>query len=156
MTTDLPTFALFLAALLFGTVAGAGLYQLVAVMPGWFSSPPVSFSGIGGKRDRTFWIPLQSAALLSLVLAVITNWGIPERRTALLVAAGANVLVWIATGVYFVPEILKFTKMPKDAPATPDVAARGRRWLKLQWGRIVLLVIGQAGILLALSSRGPS
>ena len=155
MTMDLPTFSLFLAALLFGTVAGAGLYQLVAVMPEWFSSPPASFSAIGGKRDRTFWIPLQSAALLSLVFAVITNWGIPERRTSLLVAAGANVLVWIATGVYFVPEILKFMKMPKDAQATPELVARGRRWLKLQWGRIVLLVVGQAGILLALSSRGP-
>jgi hypothetical protein len=156
MTMDVATVALFLAALLFGTAAGAGLYQLIAVMPTWFSSPPASFSAIGGKRDRTFWIPLQSAALLSLVFAVITNWGIPERKTPLLLAAGANVLVWIATGVYFVPEILKFTKMPKDAPSTPELAARGRRWLRLQWGRIVLLLVGQAGILLALSSRGSS
>jgi hypothetical protein len=155
MTTNPATFALFLTALLFGTVAGAGLYQRIAVMPGWFASPPASFSAIGGKRDRTFWIPLQSAALLSLVFAVVMNWGIAERRTPLLVAAGANLLVWIATGVYFVPEILRFTKIPKDAPSTPGLVARGRRWLRFQWGRILLLVVGQAGILLALSYGGP-
>jgi hypothetical protein len=56
------------------------------------------------------------------------------------------------TGAYFLPEILKFTKMPKDAPATLDLVARGRRWLRLQWGRILLLVVGQVGLLLALAS----
>jgi dihydrofolate reductase len=46
--------------------------------------------------------------------------------------------------VYFVPEILRFLKMPKDAPSKPVLVARGRRWLTLQWGRIVLLIVGRS------------
>jgi hypothetical protein len=152
---DTATFSVFLLALFLGTVTGAGLYQLIAVMPTWFSSPPASFSGIGGKRDRAFWIPLQTLTLLALAFALVMNWGIPERKSPLLLTLGCNVLVWIATGVYFVPEILRFMKMPKDAPSTPELVARGRRWLSLQWGRVVLLVVGQVGALLALASSLP-
>jgi hypothetical protein len=145
------TFSLVLLGLLMGTVTGAGLYQVIAVMPAWFSSPPTSFAGIAGKRDKAFWIPLQTLALLSLVFALVANWAIPERKGPLLVTLGCNLLVWIATGVYFVPEVLRFTKMPKDGPATPELRARGLRWLRLQWGRIVLVAAGQIGVLLALA-----
>lgn len=143
---------MFLLALLLGTVTGAGLYQLIAVMPAWFSSPPASFSAIGGKRDRAFWIPLQTLTLLALAFALYLDWGIPERRSPLLLTLGCNVLVRIATGVYFVPEILRFTKMPKNAPSTAELVARGRRWLGMQWGWILLLVVGQVGALLALAA----
>jgi hypothetical protein len=148
---DKSKFSLVLLGLLMGTVTGAGLYQLIAVMPTWFSSPPASFAGIGGKRDRTFWIPLQTLAMLGLAFALVANWAIPERKGPLLVTLACNVLVWIATGVYFVPEVLRFMKMPKDGPATPELRARGQRWLRLQWGRIVLLAAGQVGVLLALA-----
>jgi hypothetical protein len=63
----------FLLALFLGTVSGAGLYQLIAVMPTWFASPRTSFSGIGGKRDRAFWIPLQTTTLLMLAFALVAN-----------------------------------------------------------------------------------
>ena len=149
------TFSLVLLGLLMGTVAGAGLYQLVAVMPGWFASPPASFAGIGGKRDRSFWIPLQSLTMLALAFALVVNWGIAQRKGPLLGTLACNALLWIATGVYFVPEILRFTKMPKDSPATEELRARGRRWLRLQWGRIALLVAGQVGVLLALAGAAP-
>jgi hypothetical protein len=149
------TFSLVLLGMLMGTVAGAGLYQLITVMPTWFASPPASFAGIGAKRDRMFWIPLQTLNMLALLFALVMNWGIPGRRSPLLVTLGANVLVWIATGVYFVPEILKFTKMAKDRDArpTPDLSSRGRQWLRLQWGRIALLVLAQVFILFALAAN---
>ena len=148
---DGSTLSLVLLGLLMGTVAGAGLYQMIAVMPSWFASPPASFAAIGGKRDRLFWIPLQTLTMLALAYALVANWGIPERKGPLLVTLGCNALVWTATGVYFVPEILRFMKMPKDSPANEVLRARGRRWLRLQWGRIGLLVAAQAGVLLALA-----
>jgi hypothetical protein len=147
----MSTFFLILLGLLMGTVSGAALYQLIAVMPGWFAALPASLSAIGGKVDRGFWIPLQTSALLAMVVALVLNWGHTDRRSPLLFAFACNVIVWIATGAYFVREILWFAKFPKDAPATPELRARGRRWLSLQWIRIVLLIAGQVGILLALT-----
>jgi hypothetical protein len=70
------------------------------------------------------------------------------RRRLLTVALGLHAGTWAATAAYFVPELLRLGD--KDSViAIAESTRRGRRWLRLNWGRH--LVLGAAWLLTALA-----
>jgi hypothetical protein len=148
------TASLVFTGLALSVGTGAGLYQQVFEMPLWFAEPPASFARIaaGGADARAFWIPVQAAAVLGLVASLLLNWG-SRRRRALLAAAVAGLIAGaLATGVYYLPEVLAFAAMPPDGPPSPELTARGHQWLALNWVRQGLAVAIQGLVLVALGT----
>ncbi|QSQ26861.1 DUF1772 domain-containing protein [Pyxidicoccus parkwayensis] len=137
-------YILLLCSLLFGLVLGAGISQSLFVMPAWFESPPSSLALISSQTAKSvaFWMPLQSALLGTLVAALVFNWRSPERRKLLVGALGVYVVMWIVSGVFFVPEITSLAAAASEGPYDASLAARGQRWLQLSWSRHALLAVG--------------
>ena len=109
-----------------------GLYQRIFQMPKWFANPPSSFELIRkqSKTARAFWLPLSALLMVSLIGALILNWQSTNSRTHLFGALACFGLTGALSGIYFVREIIAFTKIPVDAPQTPELLRRTRLWLR--------------------------
>lgn len=142
---DVSTWSLIVGCFCLSVIAGAGVFQALFVMPAYFASPPGSLSAMQNDRSFVFWIPLQLVTLLSLVVALVSSEG--DRRAAIWVSFACYVVCWVITGVFFIPGVVAFNRVDPAGPPSPELAARGRRWLQRSWGRHVLTV-GAAGALL--------
>jgi hypothetical protein len=146
--------ALGASNVLLGTAVGAGVNQSLFVMPDWFTSPPESLATAqAGHPFRSFWIPLRAGCALALGGALALNRGHRQRRNLLAVALGLYAGTWVATAAYFAPEVLRLGD--KDSViAISESTRRGQRWLRLTWGRH--LVMAGAWLLTAIAlSRRP-
>jgi hypothetical protein len=145
--------ALEASNVLLGTAVGAGVNQSIFMMPGWFTSPPDSLAP--ARHDRRFgkfWIPLQAGCALALGGALALNRHHRRRRRLLALALGLYAGTWASTAAYFAPEVSRLGD-EDSVMAIAESTRRGRRWLRLTWGRH--LALGAAWLLtaLALSQR---
>ena len=117
-----------------------GTYQRIFEMPKWFKNPPVSFELIRkqSKKARIFWIPLSALFMTSICLSLILNWQLPEVRNYLIASISCFALTGILSGIYFVKEVIAFSKIPVDVPATPELLGRIKFWLRWTTVRDVL------------------
>lgn len=116
---------LLIATILMWIAVFVGLYQRIFVMPKWFLNPPSSFELIRrqSKKARIFWIPLSAAFMVSACIALVLNWQFADTRNHII---GALICFGITglSGLYFVKEILSFTKIPKDSAPAPELLKR--------------------------------
>ena len=151
-----PVYVTVAAALVLAAILSAGIYTAAVVVPSWFASPPASFARIRDDGPGTRLIMVGQLALLVLLCASLAlNWRSRSRRNHLLAALGCYLLVWIVSGVYFVPELFAFINTPADAPFTGELAARTGRWAALNWVR-ALLFVGSEALLLRTLALPPS
>jgi hypothetical protein len=131
---------LFLAMILVWIAVIARTYQRIFEMPKWFANPPASFDLVRkqGKKARTFWIPLSVLFMISVCTALILNWQSINARIHIIGAIVCFGLTGALNGIYFVKEVIAFTKIPSDAPQTPDLLRRVRLWLRWTIVRDVL------------------
>jgi hypothetical protein len=142
---------LLIASVLTWIAVIVGLYQRIFLMPKWFENPPSSFELIRkqSRSARLFWIPLSALIMISLITALILNWenyGVRIHIFGSLVCFG---LTGALSGIYFVKEVLNFSKMPVDAPQTPDLIRRTKFWLKLTMVRDVLQILAAGFVTIA-------
>jgi hypothetical protein len=135
---------LLIAMILMWIAVIVGIYQRIFEMPKWFSNPPASFELIRGqsKKARTFWIPLSIVTIISICAAAVLYWKDFDLRIHILGALGCFVLTGILSAGFFVKEIIAFTKMPPDAPSTPELLHRTKFWLKWTTIRDILQLFG--------------
>lgn len=142
------------AAIVFAVVIFiAGSYERIYRIPKWFQNPPQSFGLIAPqtKRSSRFWIPVQLLFTISFIVTLITNWKLPEVRPYLILSLVCFLTVGASSGVFFVKEILIFSKMPATTPATPQLRLRANRWLKWTTTRNVLQFISLVLLLIVLN-----
>jgi hypothetical protein len=142
---------LLIATVLSWIAVIAGLYQRVFAMPKWFASPPASFELIRrqSKKARIFWIPLSILYIFSLVIAWFLNDHSQDARIHIIGAIICFALTGILSALYFVPEILSFIKIPTDAPQTPQLLKRIKRWLRWTTGRDILQILSALFVTIA-------
>lgn len=131
---------LLIAMILIWIAVFTGLYQRIFEMPKWFTNPPASFDLIRrqSKKARTFWITLSALFMISVCTALIFNWQYPDTRNHIIGAIVCFGLTGALSGIYFVREIIAFTKIPATAPQTPELLHRTRFWLRWTTVRDVL------------------
>jgi hypothetical protein len=109
---------------------GGGLYESCVLIPLWSKSPPSSFSiiqpGTGVPLQR-FWIPVHVAITLFIIVALVMTWGEPTVRRLLLVALVSYIVMRVWSGLFFIPEMLAFQKVPLDEAPWDGVAGQRRR-----------------------------
>jgi len=71
-------------------------------------------------------------------------------RRLLLVALGSYFVMRVWSGLFFIPEMLAFQKVPLDSTPTAELSARVSRWTLWTWFREPLDIISCLFSLLAL------
>src|SRR5688572_21517571 len=110
---------------------GGGLYERLVLIPLWSVSPPSSFAVIQpgtGVPLQNFWIPVHIAITVCVLLALFLNWKEPKVRRMLLIGFVSYIVMRVWSGLYFIPEMLAFQKIPLDSPASPELSARVASW----------------------------
>src|SRR5438874_958612 len=139
---------LWLFVILFGIEIGAGLLELVVLVPRSAASPPESvwrlhelnqqfpeFATDAGGRFWIFTTPLLGLLAIVLLAACFTTSG--AHRSWILASTIVTIAVVVATLVYFVPSIIAFSGSPRDVNGA-QIAAMAHRWVALTWVRFFL------------------
>jgi hypothetical protein len=153
MKAIVASWSLILLCFSMAAALGGGLYESLVLMPLWSKSPPASFAliqpGTGVPLQR-FWIPVHAAITLCLIAALVLTWGEPSVRYLLLLALAAYLVMRVWSGLFFIPKMLAFQKVPLDAGPSAALSTRVARWTYWTWFREPLDIIALLCALLAL------
>jgi hypothetical protein len=155
MKSLLSQWSLILLCFSMATAMGGGIYEHIILTPMWSKSPPSSFSLIhptNGVPLQRFWIPVHVAITISIILSLVLIWKNVPVRNLLLVALVSYIIMRVWSGLYFIPEMLAFQKIPLDSDPSAELAARVSRWTFWTLLRAPLDIISFLFSLLALSS----
>lgn|SRR5690606_33729280 len=151
----LSKWSLILLCFSFAAALGGGLYEHIVLAPIWSKSPPSSFSIIQpdtGVPLQRFWIPVHAAITLFVLSSLVLTWRDTIVRRFLLVALASYVVMRAWSGLYFIPEMLDFQKVPVDSAPSAELSARVSRWTFWSWFREPLDIVSFLFSLFALRS----
>ena len=132
---------------------GGGLFESIVLAPLWSRSPPASFAIIqpgAGVPLQRFWIPVHTVITLAFIAALVTAWRERAVRRLLLIGLASYIVMRVWSGLYFIPEMLAFQKVPLDSAPSAELSARVASWTFWTWFREPLDVISFLCALLAL------
>lgn len=153
MKTKLSKWSLILLCFSMGGAIGGGLYEQTIITPVWSASPPSSFWIIQpatGVPLQNFWIPVHSAITLFLILSLVLTWKEKMVRRLLLIGLASYIVMRVWSGLFFIPEMLEFQKVPLDSLPSAELSARVASWTFWTWFRVPLDIISMLSFLLAL------
>ena len=142
--------------LFFSIVAGAAVYEHIAVVPAWSAAPPASltmFQGAYGMNPGPFWQSIHPVTLIFFIITLITFWKTARRKNVLL-AVGGYVLVLVSTAIYFVPELLHITLTPYADSIDAALVKRAKMWELLSLIRLLFIVALIIVLMLGLTKNG--
>jgi hypothetical protein len=152
MTLD--TMVLWLYSAMASVVFGAAVYEALVVHPAWSRKPPESFVAfMGTPVDRmnlaAFWIPAAPLLALSAVASVAVA-AIQGTLNLILIASAACAVTAVAwTLTYFRPTVVRFLEQQGGNAPPERLQAEARRWIVLNWFRVVLIAVAWFGVLAA-------
>src|SRR5215475_9377106 len=152
MKPKLDKWLLILLCFSMAASIGEGLYEKLVLIPLWSASPPSSFAVIQpntGVPLQNFWIPVHIAISVFVLLALFLNWKEPKVRRLLLFGLGSYIVMRVWSGLYFIPEMLAFQKIPLDEAPSAALSARVSRWTFWTWWREPLDLLSFVCALLA-------
>src|SRR5467141_187571 len=132
---------------------GGGFFESFVLIPLWSKSPPSSFAVIQPETGiplQRFWIPVHAAITVCMLAALVLTWGEPTVRRLLLVALVSYIVMRVWSGLFFIPEMLAFQKVPLDEAPSAALAARVAKWTFWTWFREPLDLIAFVWALWAL------
>ncbi len=153
MNTCIAKPSLILLCCSMAVAVGGGLLESMVLVPIWRKSPPSSFAIIQpntGVPLQRFWIPVHAAITLFILLALSSTWRDASVRRPLLTGLASYFVMRVWSGIYFIPEMLAFQKIPLAAAPSPELSARVSTWTFWTWFREPLDVISFVFFLLAL------
>jgi hypothetical protein len=132
---------------------GGGFYEHIVLTPLWSAAPPSSFSilqpGTGVPLQK-FWIPVHAAITIFIILCLFLTWKEMKARRLLLIGLASYIVMRVWSGLFFIPEMLKFQKVPLDSPPSAELSGRVHSWIYWSWFRELLDMISFLSFLLAL------
>lgn len=156
MTLD--TTVLWFYAVMVSLVFGASLYEGFVVHPAWSRKPPESFVGfVGSPVSRmnlpAFWMPVAPLYALSGLGALAVALRAGRRDVPLILSAVCAVSVVAWTLAYFRPTVERFLADGGGHTPAERLQFEARRWIRLNWIRVVLVAISWWGALTALATH---
>jgi hypothetical protein len=137
--TRIGLFIAFIAAL--GIWSGSGVYDTIRGHPGWWSDPVAWVRAPLAPRDALTLNPWPFTTMLLALctlagLAAFARYRGPGRREALVVL-GSVFVILVATGVYFVPTLVRLGNHPALTDA--QITSMSYTWMKWNIARNVVL-----------------
>lgn len=156
MAARVGTYALMVSIVLWGTVLGGIVYSHLVYFPVYLSALPESaivVNGPYGLNEGRFWMLIHPLVILSLAVSLIANWRTRPRRKLVLITVAVYAAVIIATSLYFLPELVAFSKSPGSTVSATEWLERGNRWQYLSWLRGAVMFAAIVPLLLASARR---
>lgn len=153
----LRTISLMLSIILWGTLLGGIAYSHLVYFPVYLSGLPdsaVLVNGPYGLHEGIFWVTIHPLLVLSLIITLSLNWRLRSRRKLILISFAVYVVVLIVSFLYFVPELMAFSKSQLSGVPRADWLARGQRWQVLSWIRGAICYAAFLPLLVALTRSG--
>jgi hypothetical protein len=153
MKESVAKWSLILLCFFMAVALGGGFYEHVVLMPLWSASPPASFSVIQpgtGVPLQTFWIPVHAGITIFSLLSLFFTWRDRRIRRLLLIGLASYIIMRVWSGLFFIPEMLAFQRVPVTSPPSPELSARVASWTYWSWFREPLDIISFLCFLLAL------
>ena len=91
---------------------------------------------------------------IALLVALIAAWSELAVRGWLLVGLSSYTVMRVWSGIYFIPEMLRFQKVPLDSAPSRELSDRVARWTFWTWFREPLDVISFVSAGAPATSRG--
>ncbi len=132
------TYALMVSVVLWGVLLGGMVFSHIVYFPVFLGGLPDSAVLVNGPyalNEGRFWIIIHPLVLLSLIFALVFNWGTQARRNLVLITFGGYILLIVATAIFFLPELFAFAESPSSNISAAEWLARGDRWQYLSWIR---------------------
>jgi hypothetical protein len=148
------TLFLMISIVLWGTLLGGILYSHLVYFPVYLSALPESAvvtTGPYGLREGIFWMLVHALLIPSLIVTALVNWNWKARRKLIGITLLLYLLALVATGLYFVPELIAFANSPNSTVSRAEWLARGQRWQLFSWIRGGFMYAGIVPLLLALA-----
>lgn len=150
-------FVLWIAMLAAVTVCAAGSYEHVVIVPEWTKAPPSSLAMFHGPYaiDTGRWWRAVHAPTLLLTAAAFLLLPRHPRRRFIGGAVLSYVVVLVATGMWFLPELMALTSDPAALIAHGDWTRRAQRWEIASLVRLAVMY-ANAGLLVWATSAAPT
>lgn len=153
---------LWLFVIMLGIELGAGLYETLVVLPLWASAIPDSVIGYYqhnaadprfalGAGPRFWMFATPGVGLLSIATLLTAFKTRAEHRKWRLIGAGLALIVVISTFAWFVPNIIKLGSSDVLNMGRDEVASVANWWVRLNWVRAAVYLLGWLAALRALS-----
>ena len=147
--------SLFIALIVWATIAGGVMYSHVVFFPPYLSHLPESSTLVTGDyalHDEHFWLFIHPLAILSTITTLFLNWKLKERRTYIFIGLTIYALAILATATYFVPELMAFAGSNNShSSRTAEWFTRGQTWQRLSWVRGFFVYVAFTMLLIALT-----
>jgi hypothetical protein len=144
MKETLAKWSLILLCFFMAVALGGGFYEHIVLVPLWSASPPSSFSVIQpgtGVPLQTFWIPVHAGITIFALLSLFFTWKDRRIRRLLLIGLASYIVMRVWSGLFFIPEMLAFQRVPVTSPPSPELSARVASWIYWSWFREPLDII---------------
>jgi Domain of unknown function (DUF1772) len=154
----LYTTVLWFYSVMASLVFGASAYESLVVHPAWSRKPPESFVGfVGSPVSRmnipAFWVPVAPLYALSGLGAFGLAFSAGAQGVPLTASAACAVVGVAWTLAYFRPTITRFLEEGGGNTPVGRLQSEARRWILLNWIRVVLVAVSWWGALTALATR---
>ncbi|WJI14328.1 DUF1772 domain-containing protein [Pseudoxanthomonas winnipegensis] len=157
--------ALWFAAIAWGVLLGAKVFDLVILAGAWSAAPPASlrllpYGAAYPVNTGDFFIPPSALLLVATWIAVFAGWRTPMRYRRWLLASALTILVVLVfTVASFWPMNAALWAIAKGAPGAlqdqAGIEALVHAWLRNDWLRVIAATAGFLSTLRAISLPFP-
>lgn len=158
--------ALWVAAIAWGVLLGAKVFDLVVLAGAWSAAPPASlrllpYGAAYPVNTGDFFIPPSALLLVATWIAVFAGWRTPMRYRRWLLASALTILIVLAfTVASFWPMNAALWAVAKGAPGAlqdqASIEALVHAWLRNDWLRVIAATAGFLSTLRAISLPFPA
>ena len=126
-----------------GFILGAGLYEMLVVVPFWAGNAPQSlmegnpFLRVPIRSGHVFWPVVTPCLGIIALAAFLSSFGMPQKEMIWrLAATGLLLVMTIVTLAYFRPSIINMVIHHGAGRSADVLAADAKMWVALNWVRI--------------------
>ena len=126
-----------------GFILGAGLYEMLVVVPFWAGNAPQSlmdgnpFLRVPIRSGQVFWPVVTPCVGIIALAAFLSSFGMPQKEMIWrLAATGLLLIITVLTLAYFRPSIINMVIHHGAGRSADALAADAKLWVALNWLRI--------------------
>ena len=152
-----PTIILIGAIIIWGVLLGGIVYSHIVYFPVFLSNLPESAVLVNGKyalHEENFWMAIHPVLIVLLIITIISNWKNRPRRKKILISFVLYAVVLIVSSIYFVPELINFSKSATSLIPPSEWLRRSSNWMTYSIIRGIIMFAGVIPLFIALLKPG--
>ena len=147
------TIILIIAIIIWRVLLGGIVYSHIVFFPVYFSNLPDSAILVNSKyalHEENFWITIHPVLIVLLIVTIISNWKNKLRRKKILISFVLYAVVLIVSSIYFIPELINFSKSATSPLPSSEWMRRSSNWMTYSIIRGIFMFAGIIPLFIAL------